>query len=186
MARGPRSARAVLHRCLVGLRIGDEFAQTFGGQILASEQDQRCLRDEHDRREICRSIVQWGLIERLICGMGAEIAEHELIAVRRRFRHARGAGHSARAADIFDNDLLAQDLGKAWGEDTSDGVRRTARGEWNDHGHWPSRPILRERRRDGAETDDECNSHQWEQPCHLSLRPKILRRDIITVASRWK
>jgi hypothetical protein len=36
VARGPRSARAVLHRCLVCLRISDEFAQIPRGQILAA------------------------------------------------------------------------------------------------------------------------------------------------------
>ena len=74
--------------------------------------------------------------------MGADIAEHELIAVGRRLRYPGAPGHAAGAADVFDDDLLAQKLGKAGGEDASDRVCRTAGGERNDHGHRPGRPVL--------------------------------------------
>ena len=143
MARRTRSARAVLHARLIRFRIGDEFPQIIGRQILAREQDQRRLSDQHDGREIGRGVVERSFIERLICGMGADIAEHELIAVRRRLRHARSAGHAARAAHILDDDLLPQKLGKAGGQNASDRVCRTTGSERNDHRHWPGGPVLR-------------------------------------------
>jgi hypothetical protein len=115
MARGTRATRAVLHGRLVCLRIGDEFRQIVGRQIFAGEQHQRRLRDQHNGREVGCGIVERGFVERLICGVGADIAEHELIAVRRRLRHSRSAGHAARATDVLDDDLLAQKLGKARG-----------------------------------------------------------------------
>jgi len=37
---------------------------------------------------------------------------HELAAVRRCLRHARRAGHAAAAADVIDNDLLAELLAR--------------------------------------------------------------------------
>jgi hypothetical protein len=51
-------------------------------------------------------------VERLVHGKRAGGAEQNLIAVGRCLRHARGAGHAARAADIFEEHWLAQKLGE--------------------------------------------------------------------------
>jgi hypothetical protein len=41
-------------------------------------------------------------------GHGVDAREDELVAVGRRLRHARGAGHAAAAADILDDHLLSK------------------------------------------------------------------------------
>ena len=61
------------------LCVSNEFQQIVGGQILARTK-QRCLSNQHDWREIGSGIIV-ELYRCLICGMGAHIAEHELIAV---------------------------------------------------------------------------------------------------------
>jgi hypothetical protein len=53
-------------------------------------------------------------------------AEHELVAVRGRLRHARRAHHSAGAADVLDDHLLAQNLGEAPADDASEHVGAAA------------------------------------------------------------
>src|SRR5216684_8612366 len=53
------------------------------------------------------------LVEQLIENERPETAEHELIAVGRRPRHAAGAGHAAGATHVLDHDLLAEDLAHA-------------------------------------------------------------------------
>ena len=49
-------------------------------------------------------------MKRLIGRVRAASAEHELIAVGRSLGDAVGACHAARTADVFDNDLLPQEL----------------------------------------------------------------------------
>src|SRR5262249_28176706 len=75
--------------------------------------------------------------------MGAKVAEHELVTVRRRLRHPVAAGHTAGAAHIFDDDLLPQKLGKPGGQNAADRVCRATRRKRNDHGHWSGGPLLR-------------------------------------------
>ena len=146
--------------------------QIVGGQIFAREQNKRRLRDQHDRREISRRIIKRGLVERLIGGVRAHIAEHELVAVRRSFRYAGAAGHAAGAADVFDNDLLAEQLGKARSKDPSDRIGRPTGGERHDHGHRSGRPVLRERRRNRYEgADRNCSDVKQPSHSHLNTRP---------------
>ena len=97
---------------------------------LARDQHQRQIGDQRDRREIGRRIVGRVLVERLVLRVGADVAEHELVAVGRRLGDARRAGHAAGAADVLDDHLLAEQLGQARREmrpTTSSGRRpRTA------------------------------------------------------------
>src|SRR5262249_16754484 len=82
------ASRSHLHLGLVRARIGDEFAQVGGGQILARDQERRLIGDQDHRRKIGGKIVERILVERLVDRIGAA-AEHELIAVRRRLGPAR-------------------------------------------------------------------------------------------------
>ena len=100
--------------------------------------------------------------------MGADIAKHELITVGRRPGHARAAGHAAGASDVLDDDLLAQKLGKLWGQNPPDTVGRTAGRERNHHGHRAARPLLRQRRRTACENGERGGR---ELACHKSSVP---------------
>jgi len=142
MARGAGTCRRHLHGRLVRARIGDELGEIADGQIVARDQERGLIRDQHYRREIGREIVERIFVERLVDGVGAA-AENELVAVRRRLRHARGADHSSGAADVLDDHLLAQNLGEAPAEDASEHIGAPAGREWDHHGERPRRPILR-------------------------------------------
>ena len=61
----------------------------------------------------------------------------------RGLRDAIGTGHAARAADILDDDLLAEHFREALRHDTADRVDRPARRVRHDHGDRARRPVLR-------------------------------------------
>jgi hypothetical protein len=70
-------------------------------------------------------------------------AQHELVAIGRRFGDPSDAGHATRAAYVLDDHLLAQDLGQASAENASCGVGGTAGRERDHHGDRSRRPVLR-------------------------------------------
>ena len=141
--RRPGSGRAVLHLRLVGLGVGDEFLEIVGRQRRARNHQHRQIDEQADRRKIGRGVVGRIFVERLVLGVGADIAQHELVAVRRGLRDARRAGHAAGAADVFDDDLLLQDLGKPRADDARDDVGGAAGRVGHDHGERPVGPALR-------------------------------------------
>jgi len=69
-------------------------------------------------------------------------AQHDLVAIGRCLGDPSDAGHTARAAYVLDDHLLAQDLGKASAENASDGVGGTAGRERDDHGDRSRWPVL--------------------------------------------
>ena len=140
---GAAAARAVLHRRVVCPGMGNEFPKIGGGKILARDQHERDFRDQRDRRKIADCVVERGLVEGLTRGVGAEIAEQELVTVRGRFRHAGGSGHPTGAADVFHHHLLPQELAHAQRQDTPDGVHRPPGGKRHHQRHRPGRPVLR-------------------------------------------
>ena len=105
-------------------------------------------------------VVERRLVERLVLGVGADIAEHELIAVGRRLGDAVRAGHAARAADILHDDRLVKLRAQAFGDDPGDGVRRAAGRKGRDHGQRPVRPVLgvyrRRERREACQRAQKC------------------------------
>jgi len=68
---------------------------------------------------------------RLVLSMTAGVAEHELIAVGRRLRDALSPDHAARAADVLDDHLLAQDFGDVGIKDSANDIARAAGGGLN-------------------------------------------------------
>jgi hypothetical protein len=118
---GTHSTRAVLHLCLVCSSISDELRQIVCGQIFACDEHNGLLDDQCDWRKIGFEVVERILVERLVqCHEGA--AEYELGAVGRGFRHATGARHATRTADVLEDDWLAQKLGEARREQTSQNI----------------------------------------------------------------
>ena len=99
-----------MHPALVGSRVGDELLKIADRQVLADNEQHRLLDNKRDRREVGCSVVDGVLVEGLVGGKGAGAAEHKLITVRRRLCDSAGPSHAARATDILDDHLLAQEL----------------------------------------------------------------------------
>ena len=130
---------------LIGFEIGGEFFEIGDGQIVTRHQKQRLLDREPDRRKVGDRVRRRLLEQILALREGIDRAEHDLIAIRRSLCHAADADRAARAAEIFDDHLLAERLGDFCREDAADNVGAAARPEWNDHGNDMRRPALRER-----------------------------------------
>jgi hypothetical protein len=117
--------------------------QIAGGEILTRDQERGLIRNQHHWREIGGEIVERIFVKRLVDGIGPA-AEHELIAVRSRLRDARRAHHSAGAADILDDHLLAQNLGQPPPDDAPEHVGAAASRERDHHGQRAAGPALRD------------------------------------------
>ena len=142
LRRRAGARRAVRHLALVVLGIGDERLEAVDRQVLAGDQHRRHVDDERHGREIGARVVERSLVDRLVLRMGADRAEHELVAVRRRLGDARAAVHAAGAAGILDHDLRAEHLRETVREDAADHVGAGAGAERHDHGDGPRRPGL--------------------------------------------
>ena len=169
MGGGAGARRAKLHLRVVRLGVGDELLEIRRRQVLAHDQDQRHVRQQTDRREISRRVVERLLVHGLALGMGADSANHEGVAVRRRISDPPGAGHAARAADVLDHDLLPQDLAHARGDDAGKHIGRATGREWNDHRDGAGRVSLRRGQQRGckerAEADRKSpDTHWWFLP----------------------
>ena len=134
MGRRAGARRPVAHLVLVLLGVFDEFLEIVDRQVLAHDQHRRDFGNQRDRREIGRRVVERPLVERLVLGVGADRAELDRVAVRRRLGDAQAAGHAAGAADIFDDDLLAEHFAHALPDHAAEHVGRAAGGERDDHG----------------------------------------------------
>src|SRR5262249_24723056 len=84
---------------------------------------------------------------RLILRKRVDPSHHELITVRRRLGDARDAGHPARAADILDDHLLAQQVREASAENSRYRIRSAAGREWHHQSQRPCGPLLGRNRR---------------------------------------
>ena len=74
--------------------------------------------------------------------MGALVAEQQQRAIGGPFHNARGAGRTARAADVLDDELLAKPIGQMLGEDAGRHIDRSARRERHHQGDGACRPTL--------------------------------------------
>jgi hypothetical protein len=147
-----------LHARLVLSRIGNEFLQILRGEVLAREQNERRLGDQDHRCEIGRGIIKRIPVERLIGSMRTHIAQDEQVPVRRGFGHTRAADHASRAADILDDDLLAQEIRNSRAQNARDRVCRASGRERNDHGQRSRRPFLRSGRSVRRSSESNRNS----------------------------
>ena len=118
---------------------GSEFARRVFGVI----QDARRLDDESERGEIGERVVRRLLVERLAPGMGAAVAEHELVAVGRSLRDAQRANGAARSARILYDDLLTELFAQALRQDAPGNIARPAGGERHHERERPARPLRR-------------------------------------------
>jgi hypothetical protein len=98
-------------------------------------------------------------------------AEQKLVPVGRALRHPLGTDRAARAADVLDDHVLAEDLRQPYRQHTRGAVARAAGGEGNDNGHRSGWPILscRAQRCHGTKHDaDRDRIAQQILPAHVS------------------
>jgi hypothetical protein len=96
MRRRTGARGAKLHMRLVRFGIGNKFFEIIGRQVLARDQHDRNFSSENYRREIGHGIVKRMLVSRLTLGVRVDVAEHELIAIRRGFSDTLRTGHPER------------------------------------------------------------------------------------------
>ena len=146
----------------------------FAGKSLRTSSTIQALVDEADRREVRHRIVERPLVERLVDAVAAEIADHDLIAVRRRARDAERAGHAARAADVLDHHLLAEDFAHALRHGAAVAVDRAAGGIRHHQRERPRRPVLRDgasrAARQGPQAPQRCTV---PASVHLAFRQRL-------------
>ncbi len=134
---------AELRGAHIGLQVGDEPLEVVGRQALARDQRTRRFRHQADRLEVGDRVVERLLIERLIVGLGAGIADENRVAVGRRLCDALAAGHAGRGSDVLHDDRLPQQLAHALGLDARVEVDAATGGEGHDERDRPCRPVLR-------------------------------------------
>jgi len=108
------AGRAELHLALVRFHVGHELLQVVDRQVLAGKQDARRFRDQPDRREVVRRIVERLLVERLVVGVSCRYCRSGTCSRRGGALATRWPpAMPAAAADILDNDGLAEQLAHA-------------------------------------------------------------------------
>ena len=124
----------------------NSFSDFAGHRVLADD-DHRIARQQRHRLEIGDEVVA-ELVDRAVGDVGAEMAEADGVAVRRRTHRAADADRAARPCDVLDQHRLAERDLHALGEDPRHRIRRTAGGERHDDGDGTRGKVLGER---GAE-----------------------------------
>src|SRR5215470_16502882 len=118
MRPGASASRTILHFRLVHLRITREFLQISSRQFVADDQQYGLLNHQCDRLKIDDRIVKRLSVKCLVLSKSIKAAQHKLIAIGCRLRHPNDSGHAACTADVLDDDLLTQDLGKPSAENS--------------------------------------------------------------------
>ena len=89
----------------------------------------------------------------------ARAPEHDGVAIGRRLRHARGADHAAGAADVLDDDLLAQHLGQPLGDNAGEHIGAAAGRKAHHQRDGPVRPTaLPENRAPHGSRAEKCRA----------------------------
>ncbi len=127
--------------------------------------------------EVGHRVVERLLVDGLVDGEDGAAREHRGVAVGRRLGDPRGAGHAAGAADILDDDLLAQKLAQARAPRSAPWCRparrpRTAPPRSPAASANPARSRVRVQRRAPEQARPRCSSS-----------PLLLSRMILSVGS---
>ena len=143
------AAGAVVELAGMGLGVGDELGHRLHRQVLLDDDDLRDRADDADRREVPDRIVA-DLLDEGCDRDGADAADAEGVAVRRRVGDGLRADDAAGARAVVDDDGLAQcRLDIARGH-PADEIGVAAGRVGHDEGDGPARPrVLRVRRARG-------------------------------------
>ena len=138
----------------IGLQPGDQLLEVVRRQGLATNDQLRVGRDQHDRLEILLQVVV-AADRSAVADMGVPLADVDGVAVGRRARDAADADAAAGAADVLDDHRLTERGPHALRQDARHDVGRAARRERHDHRDRPRRIGLRVRAGDAAQ-DGKC------------------------------
>ncbi len=142
----PRPGGAVLQLGLIGFGVGHEVGERIRREILARDEHPRRIGKQRDVFEVGHRVVERLFVERLVDGENGAAREQDRVTVGRCLGGAARPGHAARAGDVFDHDLLAEDFAQSRRENPPQRIDRPARRVGHDHGDRPVRPVLRARR----------------------------------------
>ena len=133
MCRGAEACRAELHLGAVRLQERHELGQIAGREVLSHLEHHRLLGKKRHRREVGNGIVAAPLVDALIIGVGADRAEQQRVAIRRRIHDPIDARDATGSGRILDHDGLSDQFAHPRSKDAADGVEGAAGREWNDH-----------------------------------------------------
>jgi hypothetical protein len=106
--------------------------------------------------------------------MGAAVAVEENVAVGRRLGDAARAGRAAGAANILDDDLLAEQFAHGGRENPCRYIDRAAGGEGHHHRDGARRPVLRRKRMNACKHDGERDARSHHHPApSLDTGPRV-------------
>ena len=146
-----------------------QFRQRLGRHRRVDHHDIRRNRDQRHGGEILDRIVRHlGVEAGIYDEAGAD--RHDGVAVRGHARDLAGRGVAARAADVLDEELLAESVGELLRHDARDDVGRTAGGKADDHAHRPARIALRRGCRDAGQQQRGCEQYVAKRPPWRSPR----------------
>ena len=132
VAGGAGAGRAEIDLAGIGLRIGDQLGNGFGGKRRMHHQRIRRVADQADRRKILARIVAGILVERRSDRERAGVAKQQRVAVGIAFRDRLGADGAAGAGPVVDHDLLAEQFAHLVGNAAADDRGAAAGRERND------------------------------------------------------
>src|SRR5262245_63257730 len=126
----------------VGLRIGQELGNCFGGDRWIHSHNLRLAADGSDGRDVANKIVIELVVER---GAGCVRCtdKEKRIAVRGCFHSGLSADGASGTGSVLDNEWLAKSLGQPLTDPARLDVVIAACGNWDDDTHWPRRIALR-------------------------------------------
>ena len=126
-------ALATVTVSLLALAYSIRPLRSVGSRSLRADDGHRHFGDEADIFEGVQRVVGELAVERG-AGRHADVVEQQRVAVRLGAGDAAGAQRAAGAADILDDDLLAEILGHGFGDQARDRVGRAAGRERHDDG----------------------------------------------------
>ena len=131
-----------------------------------------------DVGEVAQPVVAGLGIEDRRDDVGGDAGDDESVAVGLGRRARLRAHDAARAAAVFDEELLAEGGGEMVGDDPAERVGGAAGGERRDDLDRPVRPVLRLRRGAGEAGEcrggeDDCTKSQHEHDRRLANVPRL-------------
>ena len=163
------------------LHPGDQLRQRLGFEGLAPDQHQRVGVDHGDRQEILLGVERQRLVERHV-RRDLQIVDEQRVAVGRRARDALAGDVGAAAADVLDDEVLAE-LGRELGRDLPRHLVGRAAGRiGHDDGDRPRRIGLRVR---GGDASECCERDRENMSFHLFSQSRNLSFVAPTIAHNF-